>query len=203
MHRSVPVSPAIGGQLVAPGGCDERPQAKLTDGWRVVRHHVAIGGDNHVDAVGDEFENAMAKRDNGVRRRSGVDVKIDGQPARGVHHMPELGHESRTFGADLDLAVDGHIPLGAAAHGDVVGTKRDSDLLTACSGKHAVEGGNGELALGAADVVVGKDRPRRALDADEGQLARNGLSIFRITNVEAEKATVVPIGRDSWLLLRG
>ena len=123
-----------------------------------------------------------------------MNVKVGGKPTARVDDVAELRRNFRAFGADLHFAADRHIPFRPAADVDIVGARRHTDAFAAHGGKDALEGGDSQLAFGAADVVVGERRFGRALDANEGQLAGNGLPGIGVGHLEAEQTTRVPVG---------
>src|ERR1039457_6829710 len=94
--------------------------------------------------------------------------------------MTELRDDLRSLGTNLDLSIHRYVPLGAAAHVDIVASQWNANLFAAGGREHAVESRDGQLAF----------------HADEGQLARYGLSRCSIGHLESEQAACVPVGRD-------
>jgi hypothetical protein len=123
-----------------------------------------------------------------------MNVKVGGKPAARVDDVAELRRDLCSVGADPHFAADRHIPFRSAADVDIVGAAWHADALAADRGKDALEGSDGQLAFGAADIVVGERGLGRAFDANEGQFARDGVPGLGVGHVEAEQTARVPVG---------
>ncbi len=105
--------------------------------------------------------------------------------------MVQLGDQISAFRRDFELAYHRHVPLQAAADVDVVGSGWHPHRTVARGGEHAMVGGDGQVTLGFADVIVGELGVVGALDPDEGQLARDGRAGVGIAHLPGEQALIV------------